>query len=188
MRLAKFTRDVDAECKVMGIPIRCVFGTERESPNIVTDDVAIFEYAPDQWTGADVAPGGPYDASGQAPAVATRYVGVKVDVRGIDRTNGATRDEHTDHVSDLVEYLMCAIERVRKRNRWLESFGSGAMAVPGLGEQPEQGARYELQLRLGIPVCPPSANPTVDGSQLVPHGTTKALSPDGQTADTVGTT
>lgn len=178
MRLAKFARDVSAELTIMGYPLTCVFGTEVNASTVVTEDVAIFEYAPDQWTADFVAPGT------EMPPTCTRFVGCKVNVRGIARINGATRGDHADWVGTLTEMLVVAIERVRKRAHWLIQFGSGETDVPKPGDQPEQGARYELVFHIGVPVMQ-KALPTAAIAAF--SGTTKAFLLDQTTFDVVCT-
>jgi hypothetical protein len=180
MRVGKFARDIDAELKVMGVPLHAFFGTEREGAVIVTDDVAVFEHARagDRWTGDYVAPGG------TAPPALTRLVGIDIEVRGIARVAGAGRDDHCDYVGALTESLMCAIERLRKRRHWAVEYGTGEMDRPAPGDQPEQGARYTLTIHIGVPVQDKDW-PSVDGSTLGVSGVTKAMTLDGTDFDVV---
>lgn len=172
MKLAKFCVDVQTELQKIGSPLIVVAGIETSTQVVPTAPKAVFDASKggDSWTNEDLGPG--QTSSGPA-AVCTCYVGITVKVRGISRAAGATRVNHEDMVRELTEDLMVCLERIRKRNRWLMHLGNGAFDVPKEGDQPQQGARYELSFALGVPVVERTKS-TVDASQLTQGGTVTA--------------
>lgn len=186
MNLQRFCVDVQTKLQSQGYSLEVVCTAERESPVVVTRDRATFEYsgAGDEWTTQDLSPGG------EQQVFANCFVGLTIMIRGISRQVGATRKEHCDHVRLLTEQLVWAIERVRKVRHFRSRLGKGVMLKPTdyqagatTQQQPEQGARYVLELQLGVPVAG-IPELVIDGSAVATTGTVD-VTQDGTTLEPI---
>ena len=169
MNLSKFCVDVATQLEKIGSPLKVIAGLETQTVELPVDDQVVFDFTKggDEWTDAYVGPG--QTASGPAP-ICTRFVSLGIEVRGVSRDASASRVDHCDYVTQLVEDLVVCIERVRKANRWNRNFKGGAFDIPDAGAPPQQGARYRMAIAIGVPVVE-RAKSVLNGSVLHQSGT-----------------